>query len=77
MPRAGISVVRIEGIISSKRKGITVANAYMSDGRVIRFGIVARDPLTPALTAQPFVAPLLARRLKSLPSNLSTTGATQ
>ena len=46
MPKVSATVVRIEGIIASKRKGITVVNAFMSDGRVVRFGIVARDPLT-------------------------------
>jgi hypothetical protein len=46
MARAGVSVSWIEGVIASKRKGITVANAFMTDGRVVRFGIVARDPLT-------------------------------
>jgi hypothetical protein len=40
------SVVRVEGIISSKRYGITVGNALMADGRVVRFHVIARDPVT-------------------------------
>jgi hypothetical protein len=41
-----VSVVRVTVVISSRRHGISVGDALMADGRVARFKVIARDPLT-------------------------------
>jgi hypothetical protein len=47
MPRVvPTSVVRVSATLASKRRGITAGNALMEDGRVIRFRVIARDPIT-------------------------------
>jgi hypothetical protein len=40
------AVVRVSATLASKRRGITAGNALMEDGRVIRFRVIARDPIT-------------------------------
>jgi hypothetical protein len=41
-----VSVVRVSATLSSKRLGITRGDALMADGRVVRFRVIARDPIT-------------------------------
>jgi hypothetical protein len=47
MPRVvPTSVVRVSATLASKRRGISAGNALMADGRVVRFRVIARDPIT-------------------------------
>jgi hypothetical protein len=39
VPRIGVSVVRVQGLVATKRYGIQVGDALMSDGRTVRFKV--------------------------------------
>ena len=48
MPSVAVSFVR--PIIATRHHGITVADAHMTDHRVVRFRILSREPATVRLT---------------------------
>ena len=48
MPSVAVSFIR--PIIATRHHGITVADAHMSDHKVVRFRILGREPATVRLT---------------------------
>jgi hypothetical protein len=45
-PHARLSVRYIQPLIATRQRGVTVGEAAMWDGTLVRFRIVARDPAT-------------------------------
>jgi hypothetical protein len=42
---APISVIRVQPFLATRRLGITVGEATFSDGLVVRFHVLSRDPV--------------------------------
>jgi hypothetical protein len=52
MPPPAISVVHIYPLLATRRLGIKVGDALMSDGETVRFRVLSRDPLAVRLIGE-------------------------